>query len=469
MSILHAAAVSLSVNQIADVDAGTPSQGTGRAGSPTTPERYEDSQGEEHTPSGRRSSNMSWEEVGGEGDREVPSDQRYDKKSGSVSAKIGRTVKTVMRKRSTSRMSRSSAGASPPPSPSKGLGWGRRGSHNSGTSGHSGGDHGLTPMTPSTRDTTKHSSAISTATVSEGGHIQFLGEQVSENFPPVAPPNDPRLLSAKLSPFPGIANLEGGQRLFDGRLSSPPPLISQNSDSIVPTQQRSTPAVTNDIYALPLPPTTDDKRSSADSLGKRSWLAKAFGSATSPRSSGGAGGPSRKSSVADTAASSRKQSADAQASGAGTHYPGDQDPFAGPDASLGAMSGVPPRMRARPASPTVSVVPEGSEEGSRFTRYTTHRDWAEQEGNTIQEQEYEDKAAPGASAGLSQKSAEVLMRMDKLLSLAPEDPRRPDVLDDPPRKLLLATQVLQIVNVNVSTGLSSSRSACDPIAVIARC
>lgn len=47
---------------------------------------------------------------------------------------------------------------------------------------------------------------------------------------------------------------------------------------------------------------------------------------------------------------------------------------------------------------------------------------------------------------LSIKSQAVISRMNALMALPPDDPSRPDFLDDPPRKLLLAQQVLQVVN-----------------------
>jgi hypothetical protein len=90
----------------------------------------------------------------------------------------------------------------------------------------------------------------------------------------------------------------------------------------------------------------------------------------------------------------------------------------------------------------VSVVPEVSEEGSRLTRFTTHR---EINASPLHE-EVEKEPTPR----LPPKSMNVLQRMNDLLALSPDDPARPDILDDPPRKLLLATQVLQIVNVHVS-------------------
>lgn len=48
------------------------------------------------------------------------------------------------------------------------------------------------------------------------------------------------------------------------------------------------------------------------------------------------------------------------------------------------------------------------------------------------------------------RSRDVLRRMDAMLLMSAEDPERPDFLDDPPRKLLLSQQVLQVVNAQVS-------------------
>jgi hypothetical protein len=57
------------------------------------------------------------------------------------------------------------------------------------------------------------------------------------------------------------------------------------------------------------------------------------------------------------------------------------------------------------------------------------------------------KSLPEESVkSLPEESVEVLQRMDNLLALPGNDPKRPDLLDDPPRKLLLAQQVLQVVN-----------------------
>jgi hypothetical protein len=125
----------------------------------------------------------------------------------------------------------------------------------------------------------------------------------------------------------------------------------------------------------------------------------------------------------------------------------DHDPFAGPP-----PAGKPSRHRS--ASPSVSVVPEMSEEGSRLTRFTAHTQRLDNPASPAGE----DEPARGAAPSLPDKSKEILRRMDDLLELGPDDPARPDILDDPPRKLLLSTQILQVVNAHVSGSSSERRS-----------
>jgi hypothetical protein len=50
----------------------------------------------------------------------------------------------------------------------------------------------------------------------------------------------------------------------------------------------------------------------------------------------------------------------------------------------------------------------------------------------------------------------VIRRMSAILELEADDPARPDVLDDPPRKLVLAMQVWQVVDENVSASFSGT-------------
>jgi hypothetical protein len=59
-------------------------------------------------------------------------------------------------------------------------------------------------------------------------------------------------------------------------------------------------------------------------------------------------------------------------------------------------------------------------------------------------------AASKPSQTMSAASQRVIKRLETVLALAPEDPDRPDVLDDPPRRLVLCSPMLQVVNGHVS-------------------
>lgn len=413
-----------------------------------------DSQGE-YTPPGasQRTSVMSWEEVGGPEDQAVPSDTHYHKKSGSISAKLGRKISTAMRKRSQSRSSVSSSTEGIPTSP-KGLAvaiqnFSRRGSEASLSPSQASAVRSVVRGSPHVPgDYVKHQPSISSFSPSVPGQPgssansillqhQLSGEPSPVGIIPRADLKDPRIHSSKLSPFPGIVNLD---RKGDSTPLSPPldvpKLLHQNSDSAVPSQQRTSgdPVGPESIYSLPLPTTTvESRRASDDSVGKRSWLAKAFGQQTSPRSSGGM--TSRSNSGNDlasvvTSKVTRKVSID--------HGMIEPDPFAGPAAPVAVKP-----SRHRSASPSVSIVPEVSEEGSRLTRFTAHTRLDNASPAIPEENHVEQSSLP-------EKSKEILSRMDELLGMGPDDPARPDILDDPPRKLLLATQILQVVNVHVS-------------------
>lgn len=379
-----------------------------------------------------RESGMSWTEVGGAADLEVPSDVQYHKKSGSVSAKFGRSVKTALRKRSQSR----SSGDSTSPNlvgevftqVKKRLS--RRESQSS-----------TSPRTLSIQQVS-HQPSISSLSpslarsdsISNVALLQHEGPN-REWMPRRADPDDPRIISSKMSPFPGMAALEDKSRQID-ILGPPtqPQLIHQASDSVVPTQQRTQAAEA--IYALPLPQVEDAQPSASDEgTKKRSWLAKAF---SSPRSSASV---SRKSSLQEPSPT----------------LDGDQpspvvlaDPFA-PN-SLPAPIAMRKMSGSRPgrASPAVSVVPEGSEDGSRLTRFTT-----------TPIPRLENSVAPISEDGAQdQKAIAVHRKLEAVLAMGPDDPSRPELLDDPPRKLLLSTQVLQVVNGNVSPEWFCSLDVC---------
>jgi hypothetical protein len=391
-----------------------------------------------HPQHSTRSSTMSWEEVGGPADREVPSDTHYHKKSGSISAKIGRNFRSAMRKRSQSRSSVTSSN-SPPTSPRLGFtGFSRRGSEASLSPSQAEAIRsGKRGSTNTQSENVRHQpsmSSLAPSTLESSANSVLLqhqrsGDPLLNAYLPRAELTDPRIHSSKLSPFPGIAQLE--KKSADQQLQAPK-LVHQTSDSAVPSQQRVTqPASATSIYSLPLPIPMDStsadnsRRESVDSVSKRSWLSKALGGPLSPRSS-----VSRKSSIPEIFTPTRKLSIDT-----------DNDPFAAPPPPIIMTK----PLRHRSASPSVSVVPEGSEEGSRLTRFTvgTRLD----NGSPLVEEEDEPEEA---EAEMPERSREVMERMGLVIGMEQDDPGRPEILDDPPRKLLLATQVLQVVNQNVS-------------------
>jgi len=276
------------------------------------------------------------------------------------------------------------------------------------------------PTQYSFRRMSKQEQPSSSAALAQAVDIPI--EHSTLSFPPRADPQDPRMHNPKLSPFPGIAHLEEKRR----GLEEPPRLIQQSSDSAIPSAQRVQPVIEDSIYSLPLP-VDNSRRGSGDSVTKKGWLAKTF--KTSPRSSESY---SRKSSNPDVSEQMRYKSISPPSASVSTM----EDPFAGPSLPMIVNT----KARGLSLSPAVSVVQETSEEGSRHTRFTQNRPAshiAETNGNDL---------------GLPQRSMEVLERMDEVLAMSPDDPARPEMLDDPPRKLLLSTQVLQVVNAHVCQG-----------------
>lgn len=412
---------------------------------------------------------MSWEEVGGLQDLEVPADAQYGKKSGSISAKLGRSVKDAMKKRSQSGASVSSLVAgSPPTSPRQGLNdghggivrrWSRRGSETSGTPSTRRTSKDTTGNAPA--DPVKHQPSVSSLSPSlpsqrdsanSHANSALLQHQLSQEpngltYVKRAELSDPRVFDSKLSPFPGAIVRSGSAP----GIVEAPKMLHQASDSVVPSQQRVLPsAVGADIYALPLPQNPDVRRGSDDSVSKRNWLAKAFNNAATPRSSGSTAPGSRKGSLAEGRVSPTKHTRKPSADRLGqTVVFSDPDPFA--DLPPPHTRPAPQQHQIRSTSPAVSVVPELSEEGSRFTRFTnTTR--MENASPLPEQDEAHLTAGDGLvpDVGLPRKSVDVLNRMDDLLALTPDNPARPDMLDDPPRKLLAATQILQVVNINTA-------------------
>ena len=415
-----------------------------------------------------RNSVMSWEEVGGLDDRFVPSDAYYHKKSGSVSAKIGRKLGTAMRKRSQSRSSASSSLTGEPLSPSSLSmaiqNFGRRGSESS-----------LTPSSASAlptmlrgspvmldADHMRHQPSISSLSPSlpsqaESVHTSILQHQLAENpsqvsFLPRADINDPRIHHSKMSPFPGIVNFERTSADPTPDTSpalTPLPRSNSNSSSRGPQGKNQQHGQTESILSLPASGEVS-RRASDESTGKKSWLAKTFGhqpsgsvSTTLSRSSS----INREVSRPEIYPSLDNRHA-AHPNPTAQLSP-ESDPFAAPLPPLR-----PPHFHHRSASPSVSVVPELSEEGSRLTRFTVGVNRGGT--NTPNIEEREEKMDSSQSGNPSNK----LEQLDQLLAMSSDDLTRPEVLDDPPRKLLLAHQVLQIVNAHVSQRCAEN---CKPI------
>ena len=401
-----------------------------------------------------RNSVMSWEEVGGPEDRSVPSDAFYHKKSGSVSAKIGRKIGTAMRKRSQSRSSAGSSLTGEPLSPGSLSiaiqNFGRRGSESSLTPSSASALRTMLRGSPNTlnADHMRHQPSISSLSPSlpsqtDSAHTSILQHQLADNpsqvsFIPRADINDPRIHHSKMSPFPGILNLE--------RMSADPtpdasprvtplPRSDSNSSSLGPPAKNSHHGRTESILSV-APSGEGSRRASDESTGKKSWLAKAFGHQSS-------GSLSRSSSI-NREISKPEDSPSLDSRPMGNQNPvvqftSDSDPFAAPPPPLR-----PPHFHHRSASPSVSVVPELSEEGSRLTRFTVGVNRGGT--NTPNIEELEEKMPSNNAEAAPSK----LVRLNQLLALSSDDPTRPEILDDPPRKLLLAHQVLQVVNAHVS-------------------
>ncbi|EIW73642.1 hypothetical protein TREMEDRAFT_67472 [Tremella mesenterica DSM 1558] len=396
-----------------------------------------------------RHSGGSWVDLVGTSSQ-VPSDPNSQHKHNqSVSSKFRSAIR---RKRSQSHSS--SVSRSPPTSPkilTDGLNivktFSRRGSSSSMSPSTSTAPSASrnSPMLPAGHERSpSHQPSMSSlsATASTAAHelpdsanSALIQHQLSvdhlqshRGFMPRADLSDHRI-NAKLSPFPGFAQLEENVRHGAGGMEAPK-LLHLASDSAIPSQQRTQAEAS--IYNIPLSHPEDHKRGSADSASRRGWLAKAFGQ-VSPRNSGGV---SRKSSNPDIHDRSPR-------SAESPLWNFESDPFAPPP----PPPAVPARMgRKGSASPAVSTVPEGSEDGSRMTRFTAKVELPQ----SLQEEKESFKTHEEESRGLPPKGAEVLKRMDDLLALEADDPARPDILDDPPRKLLLSGQVLQVVNSNTA-------------------
>ncbi|KGB74832.1 hypothetical protein CNBG_0670 [Cryptococcus deuterogattii R265] len=386
----------------------------------------------------------SWEEVSRKEEQvsKAPVSHSYHARSESVGARMKRTMKSAMRKGSQSQSSMTSA--SPPMSSRRGSGVSAAPSQGSAAKSWPKGE----PVAI-TRIAIHHPSISSlsafqadSAVASSSSLIQHqLSSGPSQvSLLPRANLNDPRIHISKLSPFPGLEHLESRAAGYEGFPAEKPKLVQQVSDSVIPSHTSAlTPGgtfATENIYALPLVARPEpNKRLSDESVTKRNWLAKAL----TPRTS-----LSRKISYGDVRSRGNSLGQGAMV------ISSDVDPFASPPRRAVPTSSAPsipssmsPDGKPRAASPTVSAVPEMSEDGTRATRPIHLRQGGNAPG-IMQE-----RIQMRKEAMLPKKTLDILRRMDEVLTLGPEHPARPEMLDDPPRKFLKSSQILQVVNANI--------------------
>jgi hypothetical protein len=315
---------------------------------------------------------------------------------------------------------------------------------------------------------------------------------------PAADPHDVRLQNSKLSPFlPTPMPGSGGQ--FAG--FTPGPLLQLASDSLVPTmaglglgnviggnstaslpeaglgmsQTSSAAASYYDLSAraeASSPTPHDNQPATAPGvMGKKSWLAEAFfagaqgtaGSSSGSLSRGNSGKrkPSlsemmrRKPSILERYTGRKEQrerEKEQETQGRGLAPPvsmGGQRALeltapASPPQERSARKGSSSRQASE--QPTVSTVLEAGDERSTMYR---PRSSSLQEADQIhapssRRPSVREKLLP------SGPRSEMMDKLNAVLALAPD--ARPDVLDDPPRRLVMSLPVRQVVNLHVSIG-----------------
>ncbi|BEJ17651.1 hypothetical protein CspHIS471_0610520 [Cutaneotrichosporon sp. HIS471] len=259
-------------------------------------------------------------------------------------------------------------------------------------------------------------------------HQLASGASSPVSFLPRATANDPRIHNSKLSPFPGIVALESRSRRPS---EDQPRLIQQTSDPTLPMLRG-------------MSPHGEVGRSSNGSGGKQRALngsnnasisshggTSAFGTHSSASHSNGHGYAS-----SHTRGLSHSQSDD--------HRYGNNEPLvSNPEDPV--RNGGPvytdilrPGVKQRPEIPSFMM--------NRRRAPPPPIELAESNVVSIND----DPVTPPSSKlnKLPPRSRDVLCRMDGVLSLPVNNPSRPDFLDDPPRKLLMSQQVLQVVNMN---------------------
>ncbi|CAK9785052.1 hypothetical protein CC85DRAFT_262974 [Cutaneotrichosporon oleaginosum] len=257
-------------------------------------------------------------------------------------------------------------------------------------------------------------------------HQLTSGAPSPVSFLPRATPNDPRIHNSKLSPFPGIVALESRSRRPS---EDQPRLIQQTSDPTLPTVRG-------------MSPHAEVGRGSTESGGKHKGVDAS--NAASISSQGGGSGFGTHSSQSHS-----------NGHGYGSHSRGlshsqSDDHRHGHHELVSNTNG-----QAR-NSPVVQqdILRPGAKQRPEIPSFMMNRRRAPPPPIELADSNVvsinDDPVTPPSSKlnNLPPRSREVLRRMDGVLSLPANDPSRPDFLDDPPRKLLLSQQVLQVVNVN---------------------
>lgn len=257
-------------------------------------------------------------------------------------------------------------------------------------------------------------------------HQLASGSASPVSFLPRATANDPRIHNSKLSPFPGIAALESRSR---GPSEDHPRLIQQTSDPTLPTLRG-------------MSPHGEVGRRSNDSGSKNRGLNNSS-NAASISSQGGSFGTQSSASHCNGNGYGGSHSRGLSHSQSDDHRHGHHELVNNSKDPAGNGTAVHPDI-LRPAAKERPEIP--SFMMNRRRAPPPPIELAESNVVSIND----DPLTPPSSKfnNLPPRSREVLRRMDGVLSLPANDPSRPDFLDDPPRKLLLSQQVLQVVNMN---------------------
>lgn len=382
----------------------------------------------------RAASRMSWDDL--EKERETLAMAPPPKKStGSLSGRRGRAMLAALRKHSGT-----SQPNSPPASPRNAFTgvFGRRDSDNT------------TQRVPSQRGRARDNSdrtkpegppsafpSINTDTTSANNRLlqhQLSNSPSPVSFLPRANAADPRVLNSKLSPFPGI-NVTTRSRA--------------GSDSQEQVPKSAQPALES-VRARPTNGSTSraaqrvsDENSSSGSV-RRNWLGKPITTRTSgansdnhSRQGSNSSEPSHISNRSQPSHPSSRTPSEDYRNGSirQTDSPMTDGDYSAMDSStdnFGIRGG-----KARPEIPS----------------FMMHRRRAPPPPMALENSNVEsisDEPQAGVFAPMPPRSVAVLSRMDEMLSGTPGESVGMDFLDDPPRKLLLSQQVLQVVNLHVS-------------------